>query len=65
VLLQLSAFTEVPQTHGVIKTSRPQPRAVARDVDTTGAVGVALELPAHNQSNTKLYCSPTEARRCQ
>merc|ERR1719319_685712 len=48
VLLQLPALPQVPRPHRVVQPSRPQLRAICRDVDTRGPVGVALEL-AHQR----------------
>jgi len=45
VLLELPAFSKIPRAHGVVETARPQFRAIGRNIDTRGAVRVALELP--------------------
>lgn len=44
VLLQLAAFAQIPGSDRVIEPSSPQLSAVRRDVNTGGAVSVALEL---------------------
>lgn len=41
VLVQLAALAQVPGAHGVVEAARPQPRAVAADVDARRAVRVA------------------------
>ena len=45
VLGQLPALAQVPRTHRVVQSARPQPRSIRTHVDARGAVRVALELP--------------------
>lgn len=44
VLLQLTTFAQIPGSHRVVQATCPKPAAVRTDVDTGGAIGVALEL---------------------
>ena len=45
MLGQLPALAQVPRTHRVVQSTRPQPRSIRAHVDARGAVRVALELP--------------------
>lgn len=45
MLLELPSLSQVPAAHCVVQTSRPQFGAIVGDVDTTGSICVALELP--------------------
>lgn len=48
MLLQLTAFPQIPRAHCVVQAAGPQAGAVGADVDAGGAVGVSLEL-AHQR----------------
>lgn len=45
MLLELSAFPQIPGADRVIEASGPQFGPVVGDVDTAGSIRVALELP--------------------
>lgn len=50
MLLQLSSLSEVPRSDGAVQASGPQLGAIIGNVNTTGPVGVALELPAEKHT---------------
>jgi len=53
VLLQLPAFTQIPQTHSVVEAAGPQLGSVWSNVNAAGTVRVALELSVPTTSVTK------------
>lgn len=53
VLLQLPSLSQVPGPDSVIQASGPQLGPIIRDVNTTGTISVALELPAGKQKSDK------------
>lgn len=44
VLLELLAFAQIPAAHSVVQSAGPELGTVGGDVDTGGAIGVALKL---------------------
>lgn len=55
MLLQLPSLSQVPGPDSVIQASSPQLGPIVRDVNATGPIGVALELPAEEEKRKKKH----------
>lgn len=64
MLLQLSSLSEVPRSDGAVQASGPQLGAIIGNVNTTGPVGVALELPAEKHTVIRSNKMATDSWKC-
>jgi len=48
MLLQLSSLAQIPQTYRVVQSACPQLGSIRRDINTTSAICVSLELSVHS-----------------